>query len=119
MISDTSEYPGSHNYFCFAQDEDVSPRILDVIETIPDEGPRSIEDILKKLLTLFAKKLATNGRQPESDDEDSYGEDDEDMDGYDAHYDDDDFGMIPSDQNSDIKMSFLHRYVDSNDTLSV
>ncbi|THH00560.1 hypothetical protein EW026_g1985 [Hermanssonia centrifuga] len=109
IVSDTSEYPGSHNYFCFAQDEDVSPRILDVIETIPDEGPRSIEDILKKLLTLFAKKLATNGRQPESDDEDSYGEDDEDMDGYDAHYDDDDFGMIPSDQNSDIKMSFLHR----------
>ncbi|TFY60148.1 hypothetical protein EVJ58_g5335 [Rhodofomes roseus] len=82
FISDTSDYPGQHTFFCHAADEHIPSAIAEVIEVLPEEPSRTIEDMLERLLTVLAKKLA--GHQ-DGDTDDEMEEDDFD---YDMHSDD-------------------------------
>ena len=113
MCPDTSDYPGNHDFFCFALDEEVSSRVSDVMQTVPDLGSRPIEDILRKLLTSFAKHPVTNGKHSQTTDE-SDEDEDEDTDAFDEqHYDSDEDdlpGIHEARSQSDIKMAFLLRY---------
>lgn len=88
IISDTSEYPNHHTFFCFAQDSDPPAYVSQVVESVVDQGSATIEQVVTKILQSIGKKLgksAANGHaHHHSDDE---GEEDEEMD-YDA-YDDD------------------------------
>lgn len=109
---DTSEYPGEHSFFCCAQNDDVSSRILSIIETVHEEGSRTIDDILRKLLTSFSRTLINGVNYVQQSDESDEGEEEEEdiliFDEYD-NGDDDDIavGII----QSDIRTSLLLRYV--------
>ncbi|KZT66072.1 hypothetical protein DAEQUDRAFT_798566 [Daedalea quercina L-15889] len=80
FISDTSDYPENHTYFCHSSDEHVSPAIAPVIEALSEEPSRTIVDMLRKLLTVLAKRLASNRDGDETDEE---------MDDDEVDYDDD------------------------------
>lgn len=96
---DTSEYPSSHSFICFAQDEDVPPPLLEVIQDASDFGSRSIQDMLNKIMLSMSKKMAAKGKAVLYDDEMSDGSDaayagetdDESVD--ERHFDDDDFSQ--------------------------
>ncbi|KAJ3535766.1 hypothetical protein NM688_g6931 [Phlebia brevispora] len=112
-MKDTSEYPNSHYFICFAQDEEVPTYILNVIDTIADQGARPIDDILKTILTLLAKKVAANGKGVYDSDVEVDEEDYEDLDvdmSDDEHYDEH-LGIANTgrDNQSKLQSSFLTR----------
>lgn len=72
---------------------------MSVIEKIPSEGSRTIEEMLKRLLNSIAKKAMSR-----ADDED----DDEDEEGYNAYDSDDDFGVADVVEN-DLEIPVLQR----------
>jgi ubiquitin-conjugating enzyme E2 Q len=103
---DTSEYPDTHNFICFAQDEDIPQYILDAIQGVSDAGPRSILNMFVKLLTSISKRGDTSD---ESNDEAMDDHDDESVDG--VEFDDDfgDFGIIAAAPTDSINMDVLQR----------
>lgn len=114
---DTSEYPTTHSFICFAQDEDVPPYILQVVQDASDAGSRPIVEMIKRLLTSISKKTDSSPQQKLSEDESENGSVDEDDSEsmYDGHYDDDDFdhfGLLPAHDARDVDMSTLQRSVD-------
>ena len=103
---DTSEYPKDHSFFAYTQDDggsQVSQRILSVIETIPDLGSRSIDELLRRLVGAFEKasrvqkgkgkesSQPSQSQQTVENDTDSEGGDDEDVGMYDMEDDMADF----------------------------
>lgn len=119
VYTDTSEYPSNHSWICFAQDESLSPDVLDIIQGAADAGSRTILDMVNKLLTSLAKKvLSTKMKTSITEDlyEDSDGgstaEDDESV--YNGHSDDEDFGgqfgITALNSNVDFDLSVMKRY---------
>lgn len=92
-------------------DEDVSHRILEVVETVPEEGSRAIADILRKLLSLLANRLASAHNEIEGIESDE-GEDEDDEQMYDEHYDDeDDIDIATINMDSGVETAVLLRCV--------
>lgn len=98
--ADTSEYPGSHSWICFAQDENLSADVLDVVQSASDAGSRTILEMVNKLLAALARKVFAPKTQrivatavsdgSESEPESIMEEDDDST--YNDHTDDEDFG---------------------------
>ncbi|EPS95732.1 hypothetical protein FOMPIDRAFT_1032740 [Fomitopsis schrenkii] len=80
FISDTSDYPVRHAFFCHSSDEHTSPAISQVIESLSEEPSRTIEDMLQNLLTVLDRKLK-NDEDTDEDMEDGFID-------YDEHSDD-------------------------------
>ncbi|OJT02602.1 hypothetical protein TRAPUB_6866 [Trametes pubescens] len=95
LISDASEYPSDHTFFC-SSEHDLPPEVSAVVETVHEDGSLSIQDLLMRVLERIAKRLAAARRkqstsgESESDDEaqsdmsedeeDTYSVEDYDMD---------------------------------------
>ncbi|KAH9929262.1 uncharacterized protein B0H18DRAFT_1084285 [Fomitopsis serialis] len=80
FISDTSDYPENHTFFCHSSDENVPDVVAQAIEALHEEQSRAIEDMLERLLTVLAKKLAGDVDTDEEMEEDDFD--------YDGHSDD-------------------------------
>ncbi|KAI0350812.1 hypothetical protein OH77DRAFT_1570284 [Trametes cingulata] len=95
LVSDASEYPSDHTFFCSSQTE-LPPEVASVIDAIYEDGSLTIQDLLLRLLERIAKRMAMLDLRKsaqsedqsdsegdlddmEDDDEDAYG-----MDAYDA-----------------------------------
>ncbi|EKM50995.1 uncharacterized protein PHACADRAFT_151428 [Phanerochaete carnosa HHB-10118-sp] len=111
VVPDTSEYPNDHSFICFAQDQNVPPPLLEVLQDASDLGSRSIQDMLSKILASLSKKLVPNvgSSSPEGDLTD--GSDVADDDSVDeGHFEDDDFnqyGLAAIKAGSDFDASVL------------
>ena len=120
--TDTSDYPSNHYFICFAEDEDVPSYVLGVIETVADQGSRTIEDIVKKLMTLLAKDVASSTRQADaSSEQDAEEYEDEDVDMYydnESFMDDEEIGVTVNTPCS-VQTEFLTRYAGSMAGLSL
>ncbi|KAL6306618.1 hypothetical protein BKA93DRAFT_773860 [Sparassis latifolia] len=94
VVSDTSEYPESHTFFCFSQDENPPPHVLRAMEAVHEERSCTIEMLLKNLLSTLARKISVGHEHTEEgSDNDEMEEDYDAYDAYDEHSDDD-FGII-------------------------
>lgn len=97
VVPDTSEYPSDHSFICFAQDPNVPPQLLEVLQDASDFGSRTIHDMLTRLLASLSKKLVPQARPLSPHDESTDGSDIGDMaesddDSVDeGHFEDDDF----------------------------
>lgn len=125
VTQDTSDYPDSHNFFCYStNDGHVPAQISDVVETVYEQKARTIEDIMKWLLNSFAKRLLPNSKRETPDDSDDameVSDDDAELESragtisdasssFDDHDDDgDDFGFITSSTHAQVNNSVLHR----------
>ncbi|KAH9940093.1 uncharacterized protein BXZ73DRAFT_88813 [Epithele typhae] len=89
LVSDQSEYPSDHMFFCSSQ-EDLPAKLASVTESMHDEGSLSIQDLLVRLLEKLSKKTSTPShvaqKQGTSEDGDEEGEGD-------TEDDEDDYGM--------------------------
>ncbi|KAJ3509436.1 hypothetical protein NLJ89_g5227 [Agrocybe chaxingu] len=99
LISDTSEYPGSHSVFCYSPDGDLSAKLQRIVDEIAEEPPRSIGATVKALVASVARVVfsMTQKVQVRVDvsDEESEGSDD-----YDAFEDYDDIVTAPMEADS-------------------
>ncbi|KAJ3806036.1 hypothetical protein F5876DRAFT_91236 [Lentinula aff. lateritia] len=77
MLSDTADYPKTHNYFSYSQDSHVAANIQSVIEGMASLPSRSLVETLDKVLANLTKAMSTGSVESESedDDEDEEGED--------------------------------------------
>ncbi|CCM01551.1 uncharacterized protein FIBRA_03609 [Fibroporia radiculosa] len=109
LISDTSEYPHNHTFFCHSVDEDAPSEVLQTIAELPEDGSRSIEEMLKRLLGNMTKVRLGSDSILQDEDE---GEDVEyDYDEFDDHSDAG-FGIFSTDRNAiDVKL-LQHDFVD-------
>ncbi|KAI0367123.1 hypothetical protein BV20DRAFT_1091315 [Pilatotrama ljubarskyi] len=75
LVSDASEYPSDHTFFCSSQDE-LSPEVTSVIDAIYEDGSLTIQALLLRLLERIAKRVGMLDRgksmqiESHSDDED-------------------------------------------------
>ncbi|KAH6905576.1 hypothetical protein BKA70DRAFT_1372977 [Coprinopsis sp. MPI-PUGE-AT-0042] len=83
MISDTSEYPKEHSFFCHSDDDEISSRSQALLERIVDERSRTIKDLVDWFCTSLAK-INTSSKAAESDEESG---DDSDVFDYDDEMD--------------------------------
>ncbi|KAI0073974.1 hypothetical protein K474DRAFT_119925 [Panus rudis PR-1116 ss-1] len=56
VISDTSEYPNHHTFYCFSQDPDPPAYVLQITESVSDRGSILISELLEYVLERFSKK---------------------------------------------------------------
>ncbi|KAJ3847933.1 hypothetical protein EV368DRAFT_76467 [Lentinula lateritia] len=77
MLSDTADYPKTHNYFSYSQDSHVAANIQSVIEGMASLPSRSLVETMDKVLANLTKAMSTGSVESESgdDDEDEEGED--------------------------------------------
>ncbi|RDX46333.1 hypothetical protein OH76DRAFT_1407058 [Lentinus brumalis] len=109
LVSDASEYPSDHTFFCSSQD-DLPGYVSRVTETIHEDGSATIQKTLMRLLEKLAKGVATSKKTAQSDDEDDDEdiEDDDDLGAYDV---DDDMGMLGAQPgNSKFDRTALQRH---------
>ncbi|KAF8151436.1 hypothetical protein B0H34DRAFT_727589 [Crassisporium funariophilum] len=108
LISDTSEYPGSHSLFCYSPDADIPSKFQKVVDGVADGPPRSIGETVDALMFSVAKVMApvakTSVNEDASEDEDS-------ADDYDAYDDYDDMASAPVEQHS-IMAKLQENFVD-------
>ncbi|CAA7264437.1 unnamed protein product [Cyclocybe aegerita] len=99
LISDTSEYPGSHSVFCYSPDGDLSAKLQRIVDEIAEEPPRSIGATVKTLVASVARIVLSTTQKVQVrvdvSDEESEGSDD-----YDAFEDYDDIGTAPVEADS-------------------
>ncbi|KAM5545525.1 hypothetical protein V8D89_000563 [Ganoderma adspersum] len=100
LVSDASEYPSDHSFFCSSQDE-LPAHILRVTESIYEDGSLTIQQLLMRLLEKLARSLRTaaarrsGGNQPNSEDEEEEDEEQDDDEDDVVDYElDDDVGMF-------------------------
>ncbi|KAI0703481.1 hypothetical protein BC835DRAFT_1028647 [Cytidiella melzeri] len=115
IVSDTSDYPDSHSFFCCTTSEgEIAPQLLSSVEAVSGEGHCSIEVLLQRLLNSCANQLLmgekpTQSRHIASDDGDSL-KDDDSYDGMDEYPDDDDdYGLEFISQKTGIDAPSLRR----------
>lgn len=81
MISDTSEYPKEHSFFCHSDDDDISSRSQALLERVVDERSRTIKDLVDWFCTSLAKisasPKATESDEGSGDESDAFDYDDE------------------------------------------
>ncbi|KAI0708751.1 hypothetical protein C8T65DRAFT_649990 [Cerioporus squamosus] len=109
LVSDASEYPSDHTFFCSSQD-DLPGYVSRVTETIHEDSSSTIQKTLMRLLERLAKGVAMSKKIAQSDDEedDEDVEDDDDVGAYDM---DDDMGMIGAQPgNSKFDRPMLQRH---------
>jgi ubiquitin-conjugating enzyme E2 Q len=109
LVVDTLDYPDHHTFFSFSQDSDISPPILQAIETVTMGRPRSIRDAVEMLLLSLFRAINASSHDvsvmfQESQEADE--EEDEDARSYDAYDVFDDFCVG---QNSSSKIMDLLR----------
>ncbi|KAI0773052.1 hypothetical protein BD413DRAFT_538699, partial [Trametes elegans] len=96
LVSDSSEYPSDHTFFCSSQQK-LPETVASIIDTVYEDGPVSIQSLLLGLLERVAKRMTACPRQ-EADTEmhsgvDETGESNEDEDDEDDAYDMDEYDM--------------------------
>ncbi|RPD55194.1 hypothetical protein L227DRAFT_579837 [Lentinus tigrinus ALCF2SS1-6] len=107
LVSDASEYPSDHTFFCSSQD-DLPVYVSRVTEAIHEDGSATIQRTLMRLLEKLAKGVATSKNAQSDDDDDEDVEDDDEIDGYDM---DDDIGLLGAQPgNSKFDRSMLQRH---------
>ncbi|KAI6096682.1 hypothetical protein EDD16DRAFT_1671551 [Pisolithus croceorrhizus] len=70
FISDTSEYPHSHTFFGYTQDDAVTPQIADSIERLPDRKSctvRGVVEFFLEQLSLGSNIISINDHQVEDE----------------------------------------------------
>lgn len=86
ILVDASEYPNSHTFFCFAQDDEqhLPAFVSQVTESVSDSGSMTINEVILQVLrSLGQDSIATKGKVPrspeysENEDEHDFGEDGE------------------------------------------
>ena len=87
--ADASEYPSDHTFFCSSQEE-LPAAVFSVVESVHEEGSRSIQDLLMRLLEKLAKRVSDSGgnseqRHASSDDDEEGDGEDEDEDDFNIH----------------------------------
>ncbi|PPQ71310.1 hypothetical protein CVT24_012036 [Panaeolus cyanescens] len=101
LISDTSEYPGSHSLFCYCPDGDLSAKIQRIVDELPDQPPSTVGETVQKLMASISRTMLTKPpvakRQAESEDEEDEGEDSDAFDGFEDY---DDIGAITAEPDS-------------------
>ncbi|KAG6842220.1 hypothetical protein C0991_000190 [Blastosporella zonata] len=55
LISDTSDYPKNHVFFCSSSDPNLPPYVSDVMEGVASDSARTIRDTIEKILSFLAK----------------------------------------------------------------
>lgn len=119
IFADTSEYPNNHSWICFAQDENLSADILEVVQSAADAGPRSILDMTNKLLTALSKKVFAN-KAKFSTEEELYDSDrgssveDDDDSVYNVHSDDEElsqFGIPTMSSGAEFDLAIIKQFV--------
>ena len=103
LIDDTASYPREHTFYSFAQDADIPPHVLEVVEKMPFASPKSLADTVTSFLAGIAASFAQGKYVPQEDAYqamDQHGGESESDDA--AAYDDidDQFGATPSDSQS-------------------
>ncbi|KAJ4466482.1 hypothetical protein C8J55DRAFT_527332 [Lentinula edodes] len=94
MLSDTADYPKTHNCFSYSPDSHVAANIQSVIEGIVSLPSCSLVETMDKVLANLTKAMSTGSLESESED------DDEDEEGEDyAVSSDDDIYMNSTSQN--------------------
>ncbi|KAG6813798.1 hypothetical protein H0H92_007210 [Tricholoma furcatifolium] len=58
LISDTSDYPKSHIFFCSSSEQDMEPHVSHIIESVASDSPRTIQETLQKLLGFLGKAFS-------------------------------------------------------------
>ncbi|OCH92005.1 hypothetical protein OBBRIDRAFT_791754 [Obba rivulosa] len=106
LVSDTSEYPTNHQYFCFSQEADVPPRVMDIIQGLHEDSSKPMDEMLKKLLTRLSIADKSSDSQDETDIEDEF-ETDDDMGMY-VGESDDESGIDTKHENI-VANAALHR----------
>ncbi|KAI0628025.1 hypothetical protein C8Q77DRAFT_1151557 [Trametes polyzona] len=108
LVSDASEYPSDHTFFCSSQ-HDLPTELSSLPESVYEDGPLTIQALLLRLLERIAKRMTAVERKRDSPEEDqsdddaqsdevtddgeeNYGMDDYDMDDVDL------FGIQPASQ---------------------
>ncbi|KAI0656109.1 hypothetical protein C8Q70DRAFT_1014692 [Cubamyces menziesii] len=104
LVSDTSEYPTDHTFFCSTQ-QTLHPEIASIIETVHEDGSLTIQKLLLRLLERVSKGITMLDQKAGSDseaedetqesDDDAYSMSDYDMDGIEL------FGVEPVGQTLD------------------
>lgn len=86
MFLDTSDYPGSHQFYAFALEADALPdHVTAVIEDIADRPPRTLEETIRRLIFDLAR-AESQGESSGDDGEEASDEDEIDGD-FDYAYD--------------------------------
>ncbi|KAF8078632.1 hypothetical protein FPV67DRAFT_1604087 [Lyophyllum atratum] len=55
LISDTSDYPKSHVFFCSSPDSDLPPHLSNLVESVASDTSRPIPQTIQKILDMLAK----------------------------------------------------------------
>ncbi|KAG6857552.1 hypothetical protein H0H87_000151 [Tephrocybe sp. NHM501043] len=91
LISDTSDYPKNHVFFCSSSNPNLPAYISDVVESVASDSPRTIREAIQRILSSLAKgqnrTIAHHGpslQDADIDDDDSAG-DYEDFDPFDEY----------------------------------
>jgi ubiquitin-conjugating enzyme E2 Q len=93
LISDTSDYPKSHNFFSYSPDADISSSLQEVIDEIPNLPPKTVGETIAKLCTAVAKAAGLNsGKGGVSASQETEMDSDEGGSEYDMDEYDEDFG---------------------------
>ncbi|KAJ3823174.1 hypothetical protein F5880DRAFT_1613100 [Lentinula raphanica] len=107
MLSDTADYPKSHNCFSYSSDSNVAENIQSVIERIMSLPSRPIAETMDRVLANLTKAMSTGSIESEPEDESA--PEDEDEGDTEEDYIDDDF-YTSSHSQKQIQMSRLHRH---------
>lgn len=105
LVSDTSEYPGSHSLFCYSPDADISSRLQRVIDGIAEELPRPITETIEEFISSVARAIGVStqveSKAPKYDttDEEDEAQSGDDYDDYDD-YDEFDVGSTKVEPNT-------------------
>jgi ubiquitin-conjugating enzyme E2 Q len=98
LISDTSEYPGSHSLFCYSPDADLPSKIQRIVDEGAEEPPGTIGDTISEMMASLSRVIGSVPTKYETltDDEDAQSSA-ADYDGYDEY---DEIGIVPVEPNS-------------------
>lgn len=105
LVSDTSEYPGSHSLFCYSPDADISSRLQRVIDGIAEELPRPITETIEEFISSVARAIGVStqveskARKHDTTDEEDEAQSGDDYDDYDD-YDEFDVGSTKVEPNT-------------------
>ncbi|KAG6911970.1 hypothetical protein DXG01_000218 [Tephrocybe rancida] len=55
LISEPSDYPKNHTFFCSSSDLNIPSHISDVLDNVASDSPRTIQDTIQKILGSLAK----------------------------------------------------------------
>ncbi|KAG5729844.1 Ubiquitin-conjugating enzyme E2Q-like protein 1 [Termitomyces sp. T112] len=88
LVSETSDYPKNHVFFCSSSETNLQPHFLDVLESVASDSSWTIQETILKILNSLANRqirIAADGVGSQEIDID---EDDNDYEGFDQFEED-------------------------------